>query len=330
VSGRANDAQDANTRPVRRGGLAKFAAGFLLTMLAVLMLGSASAAEGARRRLRRTVGYSEGRGLMRVRISENSLATRAIMMVVALGMILAGCGSSGTQTGSKATTTTTAPTEPSVSLHLNTGSYTTNDSKTTLSGTVTPGAKVTLTVTSPSELAEGSAAAKPASHCGEGVKDQNCEVVQTIPALVRGDRWIAGFPVFLGDVAWQSGQVARGEKTAVEAENVVMVRARKSGLAPTSASVTIIRGQTPAQHAAEEKAKTQRLKEEEANPNSEFNKNEHEAEAKVKKAEKQTKEELRPSKEAEERNKNLEAKQVEEHVREEESREQRRLESEGK
>jgi flagellar biosynthesis GTPase FlhF len=326
VSGRVKDPQDANTRAVRRGGLANFAAGFLITMLAVLELGSASAAEGVRRRLLRIVDYGEGRGLMRVRTSEHHLLTGTIMIIAALGMILAGCGSSSTQT----TTTATAPTEPSVSLHLSAGSYSTTRAIALLTGTVTPGAKVTLTVTSPSELAEGPAAAKPTAHCGEGVKDQNCEVTKTITALIRGSKWTAAFPVFLGDIAWQSGEVARKEKTAVEAENLVAVHASKAGLAPASATVTITRRQTPAQRATEQKKQAQELKQEEANPNSELNKNEREAEAKVKKAEKQAQEELRPSKEAEERSKNLEAKQAEEHIKEEESREQRRLESEGK
>jgi hypothetical protein len=304
VSGRVKDAQDANTRPVTRGGLAKFAAGFLLTMLAVLMLGSASAAEGARRRLRRTVGHGERRGLMRVRISEHSLVTGAIMVVAALGMILAGCGSSSTQTGSQATTTATAPTEPSVSLRLNVGSYTTSESTADLSAKVTPGAKVTATQTYPDN--QGGKATLPLHFV----------------RFPSGD-WRVIVPLVLETFGSALRKTNKGE-------NVVTVKATKVGYTPAEQTITITRQETAAERAAEQKKQTQRLKEEEANPNSEFNKNEREAEAKVKGAERQTEQEVKPYKEAEERSKNLEAKQAEERLAEEETREKRRLESEGK
>jgi flagellar biosynthesis GTPase FlhF len=256
--------------------------------------------------------------------------TAALFCSAVLALVAGGCGGSSGASTSTPPTAPESPAPPSVALHVNAGDYSTTRPITLLSGIVTPGAKVTLTVTSPSQLAEGPAAAKPTAQCGGGVKAQNCEVTQTIPAMVRGNKWTAGFPVFLGDIAWQSGEVARREKTEIEAENVVEVYASKAGLATASATVTITRRQTPAQHAAEQSRQAQRLKEEEANPNSELNKNEREAEAKVKGAERQTEQEAKPYKEAEERSKNLKAKEVEEHVREEESREQRRLESEGK
>jgi hypothetical protein len=170
-----------------------------------------------------------------------------------------------------------------VSLQLNTGSRTTTEAKTALSGTVTEGASVLLTVTYPSELAEGPAAAKPSATCGQGVK--LCVITTPVPAHVHGSEWTATVPVSLGDKSWQSGEVARGEKKAVEAENVIEVSATKVGYVPAKETVTITREQTSGQGETEEKAKEKHLKEEEANPNSEFNKNEREVEAEVKKKE---------------------------------------------
>jgi hypothetical protein len=70
--------------------------------------------------------------------------------VLAMGLLaivaLAGCGSGGTTTSnaSNGGTSQTARPEPSVELHLNQGSFSQTGSSATLTGTVTPGASVTV------------------------------------------------------------------------------------------------------------------------------------------------------------------------------------------
>ncbi len=71
--------------------------------------------------------------------------------IVALIVIIAAAAggskkspSTNTQAAVTTPTTTTPPPEPSVSLHLNAGSYTITSPSTTLSGNVTPGAQVTV------------------------------------------------------------------------------------------------------------------------------------------------------------------------------------------
>jgi hypothetical protein len=218
-----------------------------------------------------------------------------------LGALLAaGCGASAPSKPQAAA----EPTTPSVSLHLNVGSYTTSGSTASLSATVTPGASVTGTHTYPDN--QGGKAALPLHFV----------------RFHSGD-WRIIVPLVLETF----GSALRATN---KGENVLTVKATKPGFRSTDQTITITRQETLAERAAEQKKQAQRLKEEEANPNSELNKTEREAEAKVKGAERQAEEEVKPYKEAEERSKNLKAKEAEEHLKEEESREQRRLESEGK
>ena len=58
-------------------------------------------------------------------------------------VVVAGCGSNTTTTTKQAAAT--PPPEPSVELHLNQGSFSQTGSQATLTGTVTPGAAVTVT-----------------------------------------------------------------------------------------------------------------------------------------------------------------------------------------
>jgi Host cell surface-exposed lipoprotein len=62
--------------------------------------------------------------------------------LVCLVAFVAGCGSNTTTTAKQAAAT--PPPEPSVELHLNQGSFSQTSSQTTLTGTVTPGAAVTV------------------------------------------------------------------------------------------------------------------------------------------------------------------------------------------
>ena len=61
--------------------------------------------------------------------------------LICLVTLVAGCGSNTTTTKQAAAT---PPPEPSVELHLNQGSFSQTGSQTTLTGTVTPGAAVTV------------------------------------------------------------------------------------------------------------------------------------------------------------------------------------------
>lgn len=224
---------------------------------------------------------------------------RRVLILAALASLLAaGCGQAREQV-TNATTSTT----PSVALHLDTGSYTTNASTAILKGTVTPGAAVMVNETYPN---------------GQGGR-ANVD----LPVKVRGGRWSATATLIVDEFGAAFHKTNTGD-------NLFAVKATKEGYIPVESAITITRAETPAQNAQRKQTEAQQLKQEEANPNSEFNKNERTVEAEATKAKHKLAEEERPYKEAEERTKNLEAKKAEEATSEEAAREQRRLEAEGR
>jgi hypothetical protein len=74
-------------------------------------------------------------------VSRIRRAAYCIGFLVSLICLVAGCGSNTTTTKQAAAT---PPPEPSVELHLNQGSFSQTGSQATLTGTVTPGAAVTV------------------------------------------------------------------------------------------------------------------------------------------------------------------------------------------
>lgn len=220
------------------------------------------------------------------------------MMLAIAALALAGCGGTGGQATAGGQTKNVAP---SVALRLDTGSYTTSARVVRLRGTVVPGTTVTVNQTYPN---------------GEG----GTASVRLQTVRVMGNRWSATAALAVD----QFGSAYRQTNTGI---NKFTVRAAKPGYMAAESVITITRAETIGEHSRSNQAAARRLKQEEANPNSEFNKIEREAEAEATKAKHAQAEEERPYREEEEKAKNLEAKKAEEIV-EEEAREQRRLESE--
>jgi hypothetical protein len=72
------------------------------------------------------------------------VAAAILVLIVVIAAAAGGSKKSSSKSTQAAVATPTTPTEPSVSLHLNAGSYSTTSSSATLSGNVTPGARVTI------------------------------------------------------------------------------------------------------------------------------------------------------------------------------------------
>lgn len=76
------------------------------------------------------------------RIRRTAYCIRFPVSLICLVVLVAGCGSNTTTTTKQAAAT--PPPEPSVELHLNQGSFSQTGSQATLTGTMTPGAAVTV------------------------------------------------------------------------------------------------------------------------------------------------------------------------------------------